>query len=153
MSDVDLVPSGFVGPAPSPVFFDMSAWPIAFVRFPELDDADRLEGVLGGLERLLDQKVPFVAVWIPASHDHDDEPHEDEIASNKWIKQHRDALNTYCKGYVYITRDTALAALLTDRIAIISGRLFTFPMKVVQDHKEALQAGEYMLSSNGVSPG
>lgn len=147
MSADDLLPTAFIGPAPSPVFFDLAAWPIAFVRFPELDDEDRLEGVLGGLEMLLDQKVPFVAVWIPASHDHDDEPHEDEIASNKWIKRHREALNTYCKGYVYITHDEALAALLTDRIATISGRLFQFPMKVVGDHEEALQAGELMLAT------
>lgn len=60
MSADDLLPAGFIGPAPSPVFFDLAAWPIAFVRFPELDDEDRLEGVLGGLEMLLDQKVPLL---------------------------------------------------------------------------------------------
>ncbi|WP_339860329.1 hypothetical protein [Thalassospira alkalitolerans] len=139
------LPAGFLGPVPSPVFFDLGSWPIAFVRFPELDDDNRLEGVLGGLERLLDQKVPFVAVWLPASHDHDDEPHEDEKASNVWIKQHRTALNTYCKGYIYITRDEGLRNLLTNRIATISGRLFNFPMKVVQDRQEAVLAGKLML--------
>lgn len=141
------VPAGFIGPAPRPDFFDLSQWPIAFVRFPELDETDRVQGVLDGLDRLLDQKVPFVAVWIPASHDHDDEPHEDEKTSNIWIKQRRDLLNTYCKGYVYVTQDAELGALLTKRIGTISGRLFNFPMEVVQDRDGASVTAQRMLTT------
>lgn len=140
------VPAGFVGPVPRADFFDLQHWPTVFVRFPELDDADRVQGVLGGLERILDQKQPFVAVWIPASHDHDDEPHEDEKTSNVWIKNHRDVLNTYCKGYVYITRDEALGALLTKRIGTIMGRLFNFPMEVVKTREAAITAAQKMLA-------
>lgn len=139
------VPAGFTGPLPRADFFDLGNWPIAFVRFPELDEEDRVNGVLEGLERLLDQKKPFVAIWTPASHDHDDEPHEDEKTSNIWIKNHRDALNAYCKGYVYVTTDAELGALLTKRIDTISGRLFNFPMEVVANRDEALATASRML--------
>lgn len=130
-------PETFVGPLPDPVLFDLGAWPIAHIRFPELDETDRVPRVLDGLERLLAQEAPFVAIWTPAGHDHDDEPHEDERTSNIWIKQHRVALNTHCKGYGYITRDPALRDLLSKRIETISGRLFSFPMFVAETPEEA----------------
>lgn len=139
------VPAGFLGPAPRTDFFDLGHWPVVFVRFPELHEEDRVNGVLNGLTCLLDQQKPFVAVWIPASHDHDDEPHEDEKTSNIWIKNHRDVLNAYCKGYVYVTTDAELGALLTKRIDTISGRLFNFPMEVVADREAALMTARRML--------
>lgn len=145
MSVDNTVPDGFIGAAPRADFFDLQHWPIVFVRFPELDELDRVQGVLDGLGRILDQQQPFVAVWTPASHDHDDEPHEDEKTSNIWIKNHRDALNTYCRGYVYVTRDEALGALLTKRIGTIMGRLFKFPMEVVQTREAAIVTGQKML--------
>ena len=139
------VPAGFNGPAPREDFFELAHWPVVIVRFPELDEEDRVNGVLEGLARVLAQKQPFVVVWIPASHDHDDEPHEDEKTSNIWIKNHRDLLNAYCKGYVYITQDKALGALLTKRIGTIMGRLFTFPMEVVTTREAALSTASRML--------
>lgn len=139
------VPAEFVGPMPRADFFDLEYWPVAFVRFPELHEEDRVHGVLEGLAGLLDQKKPFVVVWIPASHDHDDEPHEDEKTSNIWIKKHREALNTYCKGYVYVTTDAELAAFLTKRIDTVSGRLFNFPMKVVDNRDAALLIARNMI--------
>ena len=145
MSVENTAPAGFTGPLPRSDFFDLSHWPIVFVRFPELDETDRVQGVLGGLDRVLEQKVPFVAVWTPASHDHDDEPHEDEKTSNIWIKNQRVALNTYCRGYVYITQDEVLGALLTKRIGTIMGRLFNFPMEVVQTRDGAIATARRML--------
>ncbi|MCC9623913.1 hypothetical protein LPB41_19720 [Thalassospira sp. MA62] len=144
--DVAAVPAGFVGPAPRADFYDLSDWPIAVIRFPELGEEDRVNGVLGGLGTLLDQKVPFVAVWIPASHDHDDEPHEDERTSNIWVKHHREALNTYCRGYIYLAEDEDMFALLDERAEKIGGRLFKFPMKVVRDRETAISVGREMMA-------
>ncbi|UUX48881.1 hypothetical protein NUH88_15915 [Nisaea acidiphila] len=135
----------FEGAEPDAVLFDLGAWPIVHVRFPELDEEDRVSRILNGLKCLLAQQTPFVAIWTPASHDHDDEPHEDERTSNIWIKQNRDALNTYCKGYLYITQDPELRDLLTKRIGTISGRLFDFPMAVAGSREDAdRQANEFL---------
>lgn len=149
MTDTPTAPTAFRGPQPDAGLFDLSAWPIVHIRFPELDEPDRVLRILTGLERLLAQETPFVAVWTPASHDHDDEPHEDERTSNLWIKRHKLALNTHCKGYGYVTGDPALRELLSSRIKTISGRLFTFAMFVAETRAEADRHAAAILDTLG----
>ena len=144
-SQHDAAPAAFAGPAPDPALFDLRDWPLVKVRFPELDEEDRVRRILGGLERLLDQEAPFVAIWTPPSHDHDDEPHEDERASTVWIKQHRDRLNAYCKGYVYVVADEKLRDLLAGRIVTVSKKLYAFPLKIAETPAEARQIAASML--------
>jgi len=142
-SQVNPVP--FSGNTPDVDIFDLSDWPVVFTRFPELDEENRVERVLTGLDCLLEQKTPYVNVWIPPSHDHDDEPHEDEKASMVWVKGHKDQLNAHCAGYIYIVTDEKLQKLLEGRLKTVSKRLYSFPMKIVKTREEALKVGKTML--------
>ena len=69
--------------------FDTSEWPLVYGRFPELNESDRVTRILNSLDAILALQQPFVMAWIPPSHDHDDEPHEDEKRSVVWIKQRK----------------------------------------------------------------
>lgn len=121
---------------PDAELFDISEWPIAFGHFPELDAPDRVRRMLGSLDAILDRKQRFVLVWIPARHDHDDEPHEDEKQSMIWLKRRKVELRERCAGYVYITTDPALRALLTARFDEVA-RLLPFPKLLANDRAEA----------------
>ncbi|WP_457943324.1 hypothetical protein ACSTAY_18215 [Vreelandella alkaliphila] len=127
--------------------FDIGDWPTAFIRFPELNEENRVSRLLTGLDCLLSQEEPFVAVWTPPSHDHDDEPHEDEKTAILWIKKHRDRLNHFCQGYVYVTQDEALRALLEERLKTVSRKLYQFPMKVVQTRQQASELAVELLGA------
>ncbi|WP_287919338.1 hypothetical protein [Comamonas sp.] len=116
--------------------FDASAWPLVYGRFPELDEPDRVSRILNSLDAILALKQPFVVAWIPPSHDHDDEPHEDEKRSVMWIKQRKADLRQHCRGYLYITTDTALRALLEERLKTVN-KMYGFPMRVVLSRQEA----------------
>ncbi len=134
----------FAAPLPDTALVDISEWPIAFARFPELDEPDRVARMLTSLDRILDQRRPFVMVWTPASHDHDDEPHEDEKQSTIWLKRRKGDLQTFCKGYVYITTDPDLRALLTGRFRTIE-TLLPFPKELADDRDEALRKARGFL--------
>ena len=101
--------------------FDTREWPLVYGRFPELNEPDRVSRILDSLDAIIAQQQAFVLAWIPPSHDHDDEPHEDEKRSVIWIKQRKTALRAHCRGYLYITADPALLlALLLAAAAIAS---------------------------------
>lgn len=135
-----------LSPPPSldPVLFDTREWPVVYGRFPELDEPDRVDRILGSLDRLLDHQQPFVMVWIPPRHDHDDEPHEDEKRSVVWLKQRKDMLRRLCAGYVYETADPTLQALLEGRLQTVR-KLYGFPMVVVSDRDSARRQAQAML--------
>ncbi|QTW19991.1 hypothetical protein [Comamonas kerstersii] len=116
--------------------FDASDWPLVYGRFPELNEPDRVSRILDSLDAILALKQPFVMAWIPPSHDHDDEPHEDEKLSVMWIKQRKADLRQHCRGYLYITTDVALRDLLEARLKTVN-KLYGFPMRVVQNRQEA----------------
>lgn len=116
--------------------FDASAWPLVYGRFPELDEPDRVSRILDSLDAILTLKEPFVMAWTPPSHDHDDEPHEDEKRSVMWLKQRKADLRQNCRGYLYITTDVALRDLLEARLKTVN-KLYGFPMRVVQSRQEA----------------
>lgn len=134
----------FTPPLPDPDLFDISEWPLAYGRFPELDEPDRMSRVLGSLQSIIDRKQRFVIAWIPARHDHDDEPHEDEKQSMIWLKRHREELRTWCAGYVYITQDPELRALLNGRFPVVE-KFLSFPKQVVDDRDEARAVARAML--------
>lgn len=134
----------FQPPLPDPDLFDVSAWPVVFARFPELDESDRVSRVLNSLQAVVDQKQRFVIVWSMARHDHDDEPHEDEKQSMVWLKRHKSDLRTFCAGYVYITQDPALKKLLEGRFPVVE-KFLSFPKKVAPDRREALALATAML--------
>lgn len=135
---------GFVGEYPDADLFDLGAWPITFVRFPELGEERRSERVLGGLGRMLDQQRRFVVVWLPPSHAHESEPHEDERRASLWIKQRRDDLGRYCAGYIYLTSQVILRERLKNTFPKID-KIFPFPKILVENKREALSRAEALL--------
>ena len=128
--------SAFTPPLPDAALFDIGEWPIVYARFPELGEADRVPRTLRSLDAVLDQRQRFVIVWTPASHDHDDEPHEDERQSMVWLKRRKGDLREWCAGYVYVTTDPALRALLTWRFVTVS-KLLPFPKLLADDRDDA----------------
>ena len=139
-------PAGWIGTqVPDSALFDLSEWPLVLARFPELDEENRVTRVLEGLDAILDQQKPYAVVWQVASHDHDDEPHEGEVISNKWIKRRRNDLNTYCRGYTYIVPDPSFRDELEDHLAVVRERLFQFPMEIAEHKEEAIEITKRML--------
>jgi hypothetical protein len=134
----------FVPPLPDPGLFDISEWPIVYGRFPELAEPDRVNRVLNSLQSIVDQKQRFVIVWTPPDHDHDDEPHEDEKHSMIWLKKHKVELRTWCAGYVYVTRDPELRALLLGRFPVVE-KFLSFPKQVANDRDQARDIAGSML--------
>lgn len=125
-------------PGLDPALFDASQWPLIFGRFPELSESDRVSRILDSLDAILALKQPFVMAWIPPSHDHDDEPHEDEKRSVVWLKERKSDLRAYCKGYLYVTQDADLRELLEGRLKQVR-KMYGFPMVVVVDRSEAAE--------------
>ncbi len=131
-------------PGLDPVLFDASQWPLIFGRFPELSESDRVSRILDSLDAILAFKQPFVMARIPPSHDHDDEPHEDEKRSVVWIKKRKLDLRAYCKGYLYVTQDADLRELLEGRLKQVR-KMYGFPMVVVADQNEAAEKAQSFL--------
>lgn len=134
----------FSPPLPDAELFDISEWPIVYGRFPELDVPDRVRRTLASLDAILDQKQRFLIVWTPASHDHDDEPHEDEKQSMIWLKRRKGDLRELCAGYVYVTTDPELRALLSSRFQTIRN-LLSFPKLLADDRDQARQQAQALL--------
>ena len=128
------------------VLFDSNEWPLIYGRFPELHEPDRVSRILDSLDGILARKQPFVMAWIPPSHDHDDEPHEDEKRSVVWIKQRKADLREHCRGYLYITTDSDLRELLEGRLKQVR-KLYGFPMVVVADKAAARAQARALLES------
>lgn len=135
----------FRGVKPDSGLFDLGAWPIVFVRFPELREERRSERVLEGLDRLLDQERRFVVIWTPPSHAHESEPHEDERRASLWIKRRRNDLGRHCAGYIYLTSDPALRSRLT-RTFPKTDKIFPFPKFLVESRQEAGECARRLLS-------
>lgn len=136
----------FQPPFPDADLFDISAWPIVFARFPELEEGDRVNRVLNSLQAVLDQKQRFVIIWGMPRHDHDDEPHEDEKQSMIWLKRSKNELRALCAGYVYVTQDPELRALLNGRFPVVE-KFLSFPKQVVDDREEAMRVAERFLQA------
>ncbi|MEM9631523.1 MAG: hypothetical protein AAGA50_09375 [Pseudomonadota bacterium] len=131
--------------APDSKLFDLSLWPIVIARFPELDEEHRVKRVLDSLDAILEQNTSYVIIWRTASHNHDEEAHEDEKQSNKWIKTRREDINKLCKGYVYIVNNPEFRSELESHLAVVSARLFKFPMKIVEQQTDAISLAHKML--------
>ncbi len=129
--------------------FDASEWPLVYGRFPELNEPDRVSRILDSLDAILALKQAFVMAWIPPSHDHDDEPHEDEKRSVVWIKQRKADLRQHCRGYLYITAEPALRALLEGRLETVK-KMYGFPMVVVEDRTVARGQAKSFLQLHGI---
>lgn len=126
--------------------FDTREWPLVYGRFPELNEPDRVSRILDSLDAIIAQQQAFVLAWIPPSHDHDDEPHEDEKRSVIWIKQRKTALRAHCRGYLYITADPALRELLQGRLRSVQ-KMYGFAMVVVDDKDAARTQAQALLST------
>jgi len=135
----------FIPPLPDAALFDIGEWPIVYARFPELGESGRVARVLGSLDAVLRQQQPFVVVWTPASHDHEDEPHEDEKQSMKWLKGRKGDLRAWCAGYIYVTTDPDLRALLTSRFHTIRNFL-SFPKLLADDRDDARAKAHALLA-------
>jgi hypothetical protein len=131
---------------PDAELFDLSRWPIVTARFPELEENNRVDRVLNGLDAILDQKTHYAIIWLAASHNHDEESHEDEKLSNKWIKKRKSDLNRFCRGYTYVVTDTGFREELESHLAVVNGRLFKFPMKIVEKEADAIEVARQMLA-------
>ena len=138
----------FFGERPDAELFDLASWPIVFVRFPELGEDRRSERVLAGLGRLLAQERPFVVIWLPPSHAHESEPHEDEKRASLWIKQRRADLGRHCAGYIYLTTEAALRSRLTKTFPKMD-KIFPFPKLLVENRAEAVDCATRLLSGEG----
>lgn len=138
--------TAFVPPFPDPDLFDISEWPVVYSRFPELGEHDRVNRVLNSLQTIIDQKQRFVIVWSMPAHDHDDEPHEDEKQSMIWLKRNKKELRTWCAGYVYITTDPELRALLNGRFPVVE-KFLSFPKLVVDDRDQARDTAQRFMGS------
>lgn len=135
----------FHGVKPDAGLFDLSTWPIVFVRFPELNEERRSERVLDGLDRLIDQERRFVVIWVPPSHAHESEPHADERRASLWIKRRRDDLGRHCAGYIYLTSEPALRSKLTKTFPK-TDKIFPFPKFLVESRQEAAERARKLLS-------
>lgn len=131
---------------PDPTIFDLSDWPVVRARFPELNETDRVTRLSSGIDSLLARREPFAVVWFMASHDHDDEPKEDDRAAHIWLKKVRKDLNIFVKGYAYVTADEAIDVVLRERLEKVASKLFVFPTYVTDDAKEAVEVAQNWMS-------
>lgn len=138
----------FSGTLPDAEMFDLSDWPTVFIHFPELGVPNRTQRLLGGLDRLLEQKQRFVAVWIQARHGHEREPHEDERQGAIWVKRNKVALIDYCIGYLYLTTDPDVKESLLAMFPKVKS-LLPFPKVIVDSEDEALEAASKLFHSCG----
>ncbi|WP_368763539.1 hypothetical protein [Klebsiella variicola] len=125
--------------------FDISHWPIVFIRFPQLGMPDRTNRLLNGLSNFLSQQQRVVFVWIPARHGHDREPHEDEKLSSRWVKQYKTELHDWCAGYVYLTNDEDVR----DSLSVLFPKLkkiMPFPKILADDPEDACAKARQFLA-------
>lgn len=133
------------GPEPDAEIFDISQWPVIFIRFPQLGMPNRTDRLLNGLTTFLQQQQRVVFVWIPARHGHEREPHEEEKQSTRWMKQQKVALHDYCAGYVYLTTDPEVRASLTTLFPKLK-KIMPFPKTLADDRQDAWERAQGFLA-------
>ncbi len=131
---------------PDPAIFDLSQWPIVQARFPELGLERRVERVLDGFDRLIARGEPFAIIWTLASHEMEEEPHEDEKRSNIWLRRRRLDLAACCRGYVYIVADPVFRTELEKHLVKVA-RVLPFPKLVVETREAAEAAAGAMMAA------
>lgn len=132
--------------APDDMLFDTGEWPVAFLRFPELDEENRLERVLAGFDAMINRNEPFALVIRLASHDHDDEPHEAEKRSNIWMKRRREAFGTYCKAIIYVTPDPALQEEMRAKLPRFAKAVSVKTLRVAGERSEGERVARELLA-------
>lgn len=126
----------YSGEALDAEIFDITRWPVVFVKFPQLDMPNRTDRLLGGLTQLFLQQQRISLVWIPARHGHEREPHEDEKQSTRWMKQYKKELQACCAGYVYLTNDPDVRSSLSTMFPKVH-KIMPFPKTLANDRDEA----------------
>jgi len=124
----------YPGAQPDAEIFDVTDWPIVFIRFPQLGMPNRTPRLLNGLSEFLTQQQRVVFVWIPARHGHEREPHEEEKQSTRWMKQYKNELRDWCAGYVYMTQDPEVRTSLSTLFPKLK-KVMPFP-KILADSRE-----------------
>ncbi|MEJ8476922.1 hypothetical protein [Roseibium algae] len=125
--------------------FDLSGWPVAKIRFPELGEPDRVSRLTDGVDRLLARREPFVIVWLVAHHEPDKEPREDDRTAHIWLKRVRKDLNEFVKGYVYVATDKTMRDILHERVEKVASKLFAFPIHITDNEPDAVRhAGQWI---------
>lgn len=137
--------SVYTGAEPDAEIFDISHWPIVFIRFPQLGMPNRTHRLLNGLTDLLLQQQRVVFVWIPARHGHEREPHEDEKQSSRWVKQYKTELRDWCAGYVYLTNDAEVRASLSVLFPKLK-KMMPFPKILADDREDACTKARAFLA-------
>jgi len=140
-------PKTYTGSQPDAEIFDVTDWPIVFIRFPQLGMPDRTPRLLNGLSEFLTQQQRVVFVWIPARHGHDREPHEEEKQSTRWMKQYKNELRDWCAGYVYMTSDPEVRTSLSTLFPKLK-KIMPFPKTLADDREDACaKAREFLLNT------
>lgn len=137
--------SDYTGAQPDAEIFDISHWPIVFIRFPQLGMPDRTNRLLNGLSDFLLQQQRVVFVWIPARHGHEREPHEEEKQSTRWMKQYKTELRDWCAGYVYLTTDEEVRASLSTLFPKLK-KIMPFPKTLADDPEDACAKAREFLA-------
>ncbi|MCS3431623.1 hypothetical protein [Klebsiella sp. BIGb0407] len=138
--------NSYPGAQPDAEIFDVTDWPIVFIRFPQLGMPDRTPRLLNGLSEFLTQQQRVVFVWIPARHGHDREPHEEEKQSTRWMKQYKNELRDWCAGYVYMTSDPEVRTSLSTLFPKLK-KIMPFPKTLADDREDACAKAREFLAN------
>lgn len=136
----------YPGAQPDAEIFDVTDWPIVFIRFPQLGMPDRTPRLLNGLSEFLTQQQRVVFVWIPARHGHEREPHEEEKQSTRWMKQYKNELRDWCAGYVYMTSDPEVRTSLSTLFPKLK-KIMPFPKTLADDREDACAKAREFLAN------
>lgn len=137
--------SVYPGTQPDLEIFDVTHWPIVFIRFPQLGMPNRTPRLLNGLADFLSQQQRVVFVWIPALHGHEREPHEEEKQSTRWMKQYKNELRDWCAGYVYLTNDPDVRTSLSTLFPKLK-KIMPFPKTLADDKEDACAKAREFLA-------
>lgn len=135
----------FDGENPDTEIFDITQWPMVFIRFPQLNMPDRTQRLLQGLTDLLARKQRMVFIWIPARHGHEKEPREDEKQSSVWMKKYKNEIAAYCAGYIYLTNDPEVRASLSELFPKLK-KMMPFPKTLADTPEDARVKAQEFLS-------
>lgn len=128
---------------------DLSQWPVARVRFPELEEEDRVARLTGTIDCLLAQKEPFAIIWLVARHMPDEEPREDDREAHIWLKRVRDDIREYVRGYAYVAPQEEMRTVLKDHMGKVASKLFSFPIHVTDNEPDALTHAREWIRGKG----
>ncbi|WP_460273341.1 hypothetical protein [Celeribacter sp. ULVN23_4] len=121
-----------------PDLFDISDWPVARIRFPQLGEEDRVGRFARGMDMLIACDQPFSVIWYVADHDPEDEPREDDRAAHIWLKRVRKDLDRLVQGYAYVVPNQKMHEILHERVEKVASKLFSFPIFVTRDDAAAV---------------